>query len=170
MDFEIIWETYERELSSFVLSRVRDKEIQKEIMQEVALKIFVSLHKQKKHLRGWLYTITKNCINDYYRTQNRPKAEIEEPTEESEHIVSECLYPMLDKLKPHEKEILQSIQLQGFSLKEVATQKGLSHAAVKSRLLRAKQSLASVLFSCCEYEKNSQGDVVDFKDKDGCKC
>lgn len=55
MKFESIWKEYERELSSFVLSRVKDVEVQKEIMQEVALKIFVSLHTQNKHLRGWLY-------------------------------------------------------------------------------------------------------------------
>jgi len=48
MEFENIWKEYERELSSFVLSRVGDVEIQKEIMQEVALKIFTSVHTQKK--------------------------------------------------------------------------------------------------------------------------
>jgi len=47
MEFENIWKEYERELSSFVLSRVGDVEIQKEIMQEVALKIFTSIHTQK---------------------------------------------------------------------------------------------------------------------------
>ena len=99
MEFENIWKEFERELSSFVLSRVGDVEIQKEIMQEVALKIFTSIHTQKNHLRGWLYTLTKNAISDYFRKANRPLPELEEEIEVEEYILLECLTPMLDSLK-----------------------------------------------------------------------
>lgn len=162
MEFESIWETYERELSSFVLSRVRDKEIQKEVMQDVALKIFTSLHLQKEHLRGWLYTITRNVITDYYRKQNKPLQELEEVYEAQEHILQECLTPMLNTLKAEEKEILTLTQLEQYSLKEVATHKNIPLNTVKSQLFRAKKSLARKFFSCCQYERDAQGQVVDY--------
>ena len=169
MDFESIWREYELELSSYVLSRVYDEEIQKEIMQEVALKIFTSLHLQKEHLRGWLYTLTKNAITDYYRKVHKPLPQMEEEVGAEEHILIECLQPMIDSLREEEKEILILTQLQEYSLKEVASQKKLPLNTVKSKLFRAKKALASNFFTCCEYERNSRGEVVDLKRKT-CEC
>jgi len=166
MDFESIWKEYERELSAYVLSRVRDVEVQKEVMQEVALKIFTSLHLQKEHLRGWLYTLTKNAISDYYRKVTQPLAELE-VVEVDEHVLIECLYPIMDTLKAEEQEILKLTQIQGYGLKEVALEMNLPFNTVKSRLFRAKKSLSSKLFTCCMYEKNDKGEVVDFSDCSG---
>ena len=169
-DFELIWQEYERELSSYVLSRVGDIEVQKEIMQEVAIKIFTSLHLQKKHLRGWLYSLTKNIIIDYYRKHNRPILKLEDETEQEDYILTECLQPMLKKLTPKEQEILEFTQLKQYSIKEIATQKNTPLNSIKSQLFRAKKSLARNLFSCCEYERNSKGKVVDYLDcGEGCK-
>ena len=170
MKFEFIWAEYERELSAFVLSRVRDVEVQKEVMQELALKIFTSLHLQKEHLRGWLYTLTKNVITDYYRKAHKPLPELEVEVVPEEHIMQECLLPMIDTLKAEEKEILDLIQLQEYSLKEVAKKMNLPLNTVKSKLYRAKKSLASNFFICCDYERNVQGDVVDFSVNDKCLC
>lgn len=166
MEFDSIWTMYEKELSAFVLSRVYDVEIQKEIMQEVALKIFTSLHQQQRHVRGWLYQLTKNAIIDYYRKANKPIPTIEEETDSHEHILLECLTPMLDALKSEEKEILELTQLQGYSLSEVASRKNIPFNTVKSKLFRAKKSLAGKFFSCCEYVRNSKGEIVGF---DKCK-
>jgi RNA polymerase sigma-70 factor (ECF subfamily) len=170
MDFEQIWKTYERELSAYVLSRVGDKEVQKDLMQEIALKIFTSLQLQKEHLRGWLYTLTKNVINDHYRKHNKPLPELEEETEVEEHLLLECLSPMINALKTEEKEILELSQIQQYSLLDIASMKDLPLNTVKSKLFRAKKSLARNFFSCCEYEKNARGEVVDFVSKDGCGC
>ena len=167
MEFENIWEEYERELSSFVLSRVGDVEIQKEIMQEMALKIFTSMHTQKKHLRGWLYTLTKNAISDYFRKVNRPLPELEEEIEVEEHLLLECLTPMLNSLKQEEQEILKLTQLEQYSLKEVASSKDIPLNTAKSQLFRAKKALSEKFFSCCTYERNARGEVVDFFGCDG---
>jgi len=170
--FEDIWQKYEQELSAYVLSRVSDIEIQKEVMQEIALKIFVSIHLQKEHLRGWLYALSKNVIIDYYRKVNKPLPlleEMEEATEQEEHIMQECLHPMLNQLKPQEKEMLSLTQLEQYSLKEVASMKNITLNTAKSQLYRAKKSLAKEFFSCCEYERNQQGEIVDFS-SDGCGC
>lgn len=161
MDFELIWQEYERELSSFVLSRVKDINIQKDIMQEVALKIFISLHSQNEHIRGWVYKITKNTIFDYYRKINRPLPDFQEKIEDK-HPLSECLVPVLDLLKENEKEILELTQLQQYSLKEIALKKGLPLNTVKSQLFRAKKSLSKKFFSCCNYKYDSHGNLADY--------
>ena len=170
MNFDDIWKNYERELSAYVLSRVYDREVQKEIMQEVALKIFTSLHLQKEHLRGWLYALTKNCIVDYYRKVNRPLPELEVEIEVEEHMLLECLQPMIDSLKREEKEILELSQIEQYSLSEIASMKNLTPNTVKSKLFRSKKTLAKNFFSCCEYERNAKGEVVNFSVNDGCTC
>ncbi len=171
MKFERVWASYEKELSSFVLSRVKDKEIQKEIMQEVALKIFTSLGHQHIHLRGWLYKITKNVIADYYRKNQKALPPFEdEKFEEEEHILLECLEPMLASLKDEEREILELTQLQQYSLKEIAQMKSMPFNTVKSQLYRAKKALAGKFFTCCNYARNQRGEVVDFQSYNGgCK-
>ena len=161
MEFDTIWAEYERELSAFVLSRVQDVEVQKEVMQEVGLKIFTSLHSQKEHLRGWLYMLTKHAISDYYRKVNKPLPELEDDIVTDEHILFDCLHPMLDTLKTEEKEILQLTQLQQYSLSEVASKKNIPLNTAKSQLFRAKKALAGKFFSCCAYERNKRGDVVN---------
>ena len=166
MSFEIIWEKYEKELSFFVFSRVRDKEIQKDIMQEIALKIFTSLHLQKDHLRGWIYQITKNVIIDYYRKFNKPLPEVEDVIveEPEEHVLTKCLMPMLSSLKTEDKEVLELSQLKQYSLKEIALKKDLPFNTVKSKLFRAKKLLSQKFFSCCTYEFDVHGNVIGYSD------
>ena len=170
MDFDEIWKAYERELSAYVLSRVGDIEVQKELMQEIALKIFTSLHLQKEHLRGWLYRLTKNCIIDHYRKVNKALPEIEEKFEVEEHLLLECLQPMINALKTEEKEILELSQIEQYSLAEISSMKKLPLNTVKSKLFRAKKALANEFFTCCAYERNGRGEVVDFVSKKGCEC
>ena len=74
---------------------------------------------------------------------------------------------MLNSLKPQEKEVLDLTQLQEYSLKEVAIQKVIPFNTAKSQLFRAKKALASAFFTCCSYEHNERGEIVDF---DGCGC
>ena len=167
MNFESIWSEYERELSAFVLSRVRDKEIQKEIMQEVAIKIFTSLHSQKEHLRGWLFSIVKNTISDYFRKNSlKPSLFEEEIIENEPHIMQECLAPMINSLSQEKQEVLKLSQLNQYSLKEIATYKNIPLNSVKSKLYRAKKDLANKFFSCCTYTYNKHGEVVGFDDCD----
>lgn len=170
--FEEVWHNYEKQLSTFVLSRVYDVEVQKEIMQEVALKIFTSIHQQKKHLRGWIYQITKNVIIDYYRKENKPLPEFQEIEASDGHIMQECLTPMLSKLSKVEQEILKLHYFQEYSLSEIAQMKQMPLNTVKSKLHRAKKSLGRAFFSCCDYEKNARGDTVNFTLRSplGCNC
>ena len=169
-NFETIWRTYEKELSSYVLSRVGDSEIQKEIMQEAALKIYTSLHMQKDHLRGWLYRIVKNAMADYFRKQGKPLPQLGEPVQEESYPLTECLKPMMARLSKQEQEILELTQIQQYCLRDVAEQRKIPLNTAKSQLFRAKNALAKRLFSCCEYERNAKGEVTDFTDLEGvCK-
>jgi len=69
---------------------------------------------------------------------------------------------MLNSLKEEEQEILKLTQLEQYSLKEVASSKNISLNTAKSQLFRAKKALAKKFFSCCTYERNARGEVVDF--------
>ena len=101
-------------------------------------------------------------ISDYYRKVNKPLPEIEDELEAEEHILLQCLTPMLNSLKQEEQEILKLTQIEQYSLKEVASSKNISLNTAKSQLFRAKKALAEKFFSCCTYERNTRGKVVDF--------
>ena len=178
--FEDIWLKFDKELTNFVRSRVYDTDIVKDIMQEVAIKIFKqqqTLREQKK-LRGWLYQITKNTIIDYFRvhhkkvpdnlyyelTQNSEKDKVDE------QAIEQCMPAMINRLKPKDKEVLILSSLKELSLKEVANKLHLSESGAKSRIKRSKEALASELFECCNFEKNKRGEIINYHQKDkNCK-
>ena len=106
---------------------------------------------------------------DYYRKANKPLPEFQKEIEREEHLLLECLTPMMNSLKAEEKEMLELTQLQQYSLREVAEKKNIALNTAKSQLFRAKKALASKFFSCCTYERNAKGEIVDFLNCEG-KC
>ena len=64
-----IWNKFNREIFEFILSRVGNIELTKDILQEV----FIKIHNNVEHLNegqkvtNWIYQITRNAIIDYYR-------------------------------------------------------------------------------------------------------
>jgi len=72
-DFNSVWKAYEKELMAFVRSRIFDKSMAPDIMQEVAIKIFKNrdrLH-ALENSRAWLYRVTRNTLIDFYRKNDR---------------------------------------------------------------------------------------------------
>lgn len=78
--FNEIYGEYHRAIYAYILTRVDNKEIAKELLQEAFLRTWNQIHvgyeMGRQHSRYWLFRIAKNLITDYYRRRtSREKAE-----------------------------------------------------------------------------------------------
>ncbi len=70
---EQIWDAFHTPLQQFIRRRVPDDPTAEDLLQEVFLKIHQHIGglKDARQLESWLYTLTRNIIIDYYRSQRR---------------------------------------------------------------------------------------------------
>ena len=68
---EKIWQEYHARLRAFVKRRISDDCAADDVLQEVFLKMHVSLNslKDEAKLQSWLYQIARNAVVDHYRSQ-----------------------------------------------------------------------------------------------------
>ncbi|HAW80683.1 MAG TPA: RNA polymerase subunit sigma-70, partial [Balneola sp.] len=64
-----IWNQFSDRIFGFILSKVNDEEVAKDILQEVFIKIHTKIDtlNERDSLSSWLFTVTRNTIYDYYR-------------------------------------------------------------------------------------------------------
>ena len=132
-----------------------------DIVQDVFMKLWMNKDRQRfesaDHFKWWLIRVTTNCLNDHWRSIMRhptiPLDEIDEPavTYEYNDEMEE-----LHLLKPKEQMVLRMYYYEGYSFKEIAAVWGISEAAVRQRLSRARKALkVAICSSSC---------IVDVRD------
>ncbi len=121
-----MWQDLHDPLLRFIAARVPDRATAEDILQEVMLR----LHRHADEIRhvdsvsGWIHTITRNTITDYYRAAARRElpvrspdpcerstaSRIPEPGLRREELTG-CLEPLLARLSPAHREALQLTDL-----------------------------------------------------------
>ena len=171
-----LWEQYNRRLLVFITSRVGDESEAEDILQEVFIRVHRSLCCQAEWQKpdGWFYQIARNLIIDHYR-RRRELAEIPEdlPAEPAFDEQSELeedpaatlalsLREMVDELPEPYRQALLLTEYQGLTQKQLAEQLGISLSGAKSRVQRARDKLRDMLLSCCHFEFDRRGRVMDY--------
>lgn len=142
---EILINTYSQDLFHF-LSGQSDRELAKDICQKTWLTVVEKSHlyRDKQTPKAWLFSIARNALLDEFKKQSRLSSLDEQHHEavsnEAEADEKNALYDALLTLPFLQREAL-SLQLEGFSLQEIAT---ITHSEVettKTRLRYAKQAL-----------------------------
>lgn len=173
-----IWTDFHKELEGFVYSRVKDKDITKDILQDVFIKIFQNLEnlKDQSKLSSWIYQITRNVVNDHFRKQ-KPTSELEDSIFiddastnefEQELQLSKCIEPFVDQLESKYKEAIILTEFKGLTQKELAEHLNISYSGAKSRVQRAKQHLKSLFTDCCKIQSDQYGNIMDYEQKKNC--
>ncbi len=171
---ETLYHQFHQELERFILSKVKDKAIAKDILQDVFVKIHLHLHtiKDLSKLKAWIYQLTRNTVNDYFRKQKSTTDEEEILTEIADtYLLSEqglesCVTPFIAQLPPKYKEALLLTDIKGLSQTELATQLNISYPAAKSRVQRARQKLKTLFTDCCRIHTDSYGNVLSYEKLD----
>lgn len=164
--YEELIRRHQRRVTALVGSILRRREDVEDVVQQVFLKVFISLNRfdLRAAFSTWLYKITVNECWDYLRKKKvRPlvyEADLSEeqvsrldgivsadrppegPNERAE--VKELLEWMLDKLPEQDRQLLVLKEMEGFSVHELAEILGLNVNTVKVRLFRARARLMDV--------------------------
>ena len=176
-EVEQAWLAYQRKLFSFIRSKVETTEDAEDILSDVFAKLSKTVDKNAipDNVSMWLYRVTKNGIVDYYRAKRKLDplpAELSQESDDSDVIrqLSNCMQPMIKALPQNYQQLLMLSEMEGKKYKQIATELGLSLAAVKSRILRGRSKLHKSLVNCCTIYHNEAGKIVDYDQKVADSC
>jgi RNA polymerase sigma-70 factor, ECF subfamily len=163
------WRAHENELRNYLQHRVADSHLAEDLLQDVFVKAmrqgsgFCDLDNQ----RAWLYRVARNALVDYQRlhreTVELPE-DIPQATEQTDPVVtlSACVGRVLSELAAEDRDIIEQCDLNGMKQQDYAQAHNLSLAAVKSRLLRARQRMRVTLSTNCKVQFDENGLVESY--------
>lgn len=169
------WKTHHGELLRFVVNRVPDSEEANDLVQE----IFLRAARLENGLcgidnrRAWLFQVARNLLIDRYRL-----AKDEMPLDDEPELVdapyeiapvealSQCLPRVLSELSCEVREAITLCDIEGLSQQALASRLGLTLAAAKSRVQRARKRLREQLVTACQVRFDEAGRVCCFVPRD----
>lgn len=177
METTKIWNEFSSSLKRFINSRVNNYEISQDLLQEVFIKVHLNTHKIKNHesLKSWIFTITNNVINDYYKKSLNKKPLMIDTLKSEEvktyhHDAEDCILPLIQNLPPTYKEAMLLSEIKGLKQAKVAEILQISLSGAKSRIQRGRNLLKQGFMDCCDYKLNEVGYLVgEHKGKEDCK-
>lgn len=173
---DCIWEEFNVPLKRFIMKRVENEQDADDILQDIFIKIYNNIESlmDDNKIHGWIYSITRNTIIDYYRKNNK-KYEIIELPENIESFTEEelsfnfeiayCLKNMINKLPDIYKQAILLTEFQNMTQKELSKKMGISLPGAKSRVQRGRKKLKEMLLDCCRLEMDRRGNIVEYKHK-----
>lgn len=171
-EINTIWIDLNDELFSFILGKIKDKQIAKDIHQEVFLKIQSKIHQLKNtsKLTSWVYQITRNTIIDYYRksnSKNIPIDQLDIPESEDDSLdytkLTNCINQKIAQLSEQHKEAIVLTSFKNYSQKELAAHLKISYSGTKSRVQKAREILKENILDCPNVESDNSGKLIDFE-------
>ncbi len=158
---------------AYLRKHVADSASAEDLLHEVFFKALVAIQggDNPHNLSGWLYTIARNTLIDYFRAK-RPMDELpddllitEPPNNMASQGLANCLKPLAELLPPIYRDTLVAIEFHGKTLQTVATEGNVSLSAVKSRASRGRKLLKERVLTCCKVELSRTGEVLDFQSR-----
>ena len=149
-----------KQFQSFIERRVGSKAVAEDLLQlslKKALEHAPRLLKNESIL-SWFYTILRNTITDFYRSESVEERKREEfkklltvsdYSEKLEENVCQCLRELIPTLKPEYGELILKIDLEKNCPDEFSKRLGISRGNLDVRLHRARQALKTSLVRTC---------------------
>jgi RNA polymerase sigma-70 factor (ECF subfamily) len=172
IEMNTIWIDLNEELYKFILGKIKDEQISKDIHQEVFLKIQTKIN-QLKHtskLTSWVYQITRNTIIDYFRKVNDKNISINDleiaelETNDFDYSnLTNCINQKIESLSAQHKEAIILTSFKSYSQKELAEHLKISYSGTKSRVQKAREILKENILDCPNVESDSSGKLLDFE-------
>jgi RNA polymerase sigma-70 factor (ECF subfamily) len=164
------WRQHKAEIRSFIAHRFGNASETDDLLQEVFLKALLQGENfcGLDNPRAWLFQVARNLLVDRLRLTKEqvPLPEdlcAESPTEsEPVDLLSHCLPRVLSELSPEDRDAIVLCDMQGVTQKAYAKRLGLSLAAAKSRVQRARLRLRSHMAEACQVTFDEKGKVCCF--------
>lgn len=161
------WHAHEAELRGFLRHQLGDAYRADDLLQEVFVKAmrqgegFCELEQP----RAWLFQVARNVLIDDVRRQRPTEAldtELAAPVAAEVSPVdalADCIERTLPQLDAGDQDVLRRCDLEGWRQQDYADRNGLTLAATKARLRRARMRLRELLVERCGVRFGEQGEV-----------
>jgi RNA polymerase sigma-70 factor (ECF subfamily) len=168
-DTETIWNRFSDRLLQFIRMRVENSAAAEDILQEVFLRIHGRIHTltAPDKLESWIYQITRNAIIDHYRLRRAspiPQMDIRQAAVSDGPDPAETLSlrEMVETLPEPYRQALILTEYDGLTQAELAARLGISFSGAKSRVQRARAKIKNALLTCCHFELDRYGHIIDY--------
>jgi len=155
-NFEITLNNHLGELLNFARSKLSNRELAADVVQESLLKALKAQEtlRDESSTRAWLYSILHNTITDVYRKQAGTNRESLNPekiqsTEEIDTLVCTCMEKLLPSLNKDYAFLIRELELSRKPTKEIAKVLNLSSNSLKVKRHRARMQLKQRLEETC---------------------
>lgn len=136
-----IYQDFNQKVKGYILSKVNDYNLAEDLCSDVFVKVYEKIDtydETKASISTWIYTIARNTLIDYYRS-NKDEVELKEeiaiPEEDDEVICTkdnlDKLASCLEKLNSKEKNIILLHYYKGLTLKEISEKMEISYVYAK---------------------------------------
>jgi RNA polymerase sigma-70 factor (ECF subfamily) len=151
-----LFKRYHIKIYNFCLQMTKDKDLSKDITQEVFYKALKhrGTYRQNK-FSSWAYAIARNLCNDHYKTLNKTQRLNDKDLKNTYNINDTISEPLgnirqlnfaLDRLSNSDRELIVMGKYQGLKYYEIAEITGSTLGAVKTKMHRAMQKLKDSYF------------------------
>ena len=138
---EELYTEYRKQVAGYVFGKLQNRHDAEDIVSEIFLKVYEkysSYGGERASLSTWIYTVTRNTVIDYFRS-NRSEEELPEDfscgdLEEDKNIKKESLHELgraLAELDERSRALIIFRYYKEMTLKEIADRMGISYAYVK---------------------------------------
>jgi RNA polymerase sigma-70 factor (ECF subfamily) len=147
-----------------------------DIVHDVLLKIYAKAGqlKESDKIFAWIYQITRNAVNDYFRSQSRTfdirELDLDTDPKDFNDCVAFCLNTLIKTLPQKYREALELTEHQDLSQLELADRLNISYSGAKSRVQRARTLLKQKLHDLYHIKTDAYGNVLVCEDKLPCGC
>lgn len=180
MEVAEIYTQFHQSLLAFIRSKIRSNEDAQDILQNVFIKISANVNHlaDDEKLKSWIFTITRNTIIDYYRTNaSKKNVEIVDGIEESildeEYFdttkgLDQCVHTMIKLLPEEYRDIIVDAEINGIKQKDLAEKYDMAYPSMRSRVQRGRERLKQLFYNCCHIETDSLGNIMEAHGKTDC--
>ncbi len=163
------WHRHSGRLRGWLLKHVESSAETDDLLQEI---FYIALMQRRdfcsiKNARAWLFRVARNMLIDRHRLHkiNIPLPDtLQQEKKESIPVdgLSQCLPRILSELSSDDREAIRLCDLEGMSQRQYAELKGVSLAAAKSRVQRARKRLKKQLETVCQVSWDETDKVCCF--------
>ena len=162
----ILFDRHHKSIFNYLYRRSQDKGLSEDICQEVFYKAirYRKSYQAGKPFLPWIYRITQNSYQDFYKKEETKKRAFSELSVEDLLVPSkanalpektqERLHWAMNQLKEEDKNLLILNRIQGLKYAEIAEITDSNTGAVKVRINRILQKLRKIYFKDFKNQSN----------------
>lgn len=149
-----------RQFLGFLERRLGDKALAEDILQDAFVRGVNRLDtlNQDESAVAWFYRLLRNAVIDHHRRLAASNRKLERLEHELESVSADtdlsasvcgCVRQLAETLKPEYAEALRRIELDGVTVRDYATEAGITNSNAAVRVFRARQALRNRVTQSC---------------------